>query len=1065
MTEVFTNQANLQQHTMKTKLPTLWNDEQQARAWAGLLGKHVASVVYENLARIAKLGVTDDLMDVLCAQLAERLPGSADAEMAMNNLEHFFANSISPLSTAAMFERDTEALPILLQFFATSQYLSELLVRFPANYDVLRATHGQPVSREMLVEEIGSEVLALSDRNSAIAALRRFKQRETLRIAYGDIVREQTVSTVTRQISYLADAMVDAAVQYARKTFEKKIGVPRAADGARVPFVVLALGKLGGIELNYSSDIDLIFVYGENGTTDGKRGLTNQEFFSQMGREVAKLLSEPTELGAAYRVDLRLRPEGSLGPVVSSLESTLNYYDSKGRTWERQAYIKARPIAGDLALGKKLLKELEPWIYRRFLSRADITGIKTLKRSIEHRAEVQGDEDRDVKTGRGGIRDIEFVIQFLQLLNCGDMPKLRTGNTLEAIELLEEAGCLTHQERSILMPNYESLRKVEHRLQLMFDLQTHTLPETDEELAKLAIRMGYTTTKQETAKDAFTNALELITRNNRTILDHLLHDAFGEADEKEPEVDLVNNPSPSEERIAKVLGKYGFNDVPRAYKHLMALANEPNRFLSTRRCRHFLGSIAPRLLASIAETPDPDSTLVTLSRVSDLLGGKSALWELLNENRPSLNLIVTLCAACPYLVSILTSHPGMIDELMDSLVLETLPSLAVLQTELAEVAQGAVDIEPVLHSFKNAQHLRVGVRDILGKDDIQATHRALSGVAEVCVQHIIVHEHKKLSKKYGLPTITVTKEPDEYDSTTPLMHREGTPCEPIVLALGKVGGREPNYHSDLDLVFLYETEGQTKPFEPSHGAKSTTNSHYFSELGQKIIKMAGRLGPFGRLYEIDMRLRPTGKNGILTVAIDELTRYFAKGKAQLWERQALCKARIIYGTGEAASRTVRAIEKAAYGPAWKPEFATEIRDMRKRLEETASKRNLKRGLGGTVDTEFMVQMMQLRYGPEDSALRVSGTLQAIYALRAGGYLSADDAAHFDTSYRFQRSIEARIRLMDSSGRHELPTDEKVLNKLAFLIGYANPKKLEADALEAFQENRIRFNRIFDTAAK
>jgi glutamate-ammonia-ligase adenylyltransferase len=480
-----------------------------------------------------------------------------------------------------------------------------------------------------------------------------------------------------------------------------------------------------------------------------------------------------------------------------------------------------------------------------------------------------------------------------------------------------------------------------------------------------------------------------------------------------------------------------------------------------------LAAIAPRLLSAIAATPEPDTTLVNLSRVSDSLGGKAALWELLSSNPPSLNLYVTLCAACPYLAGILTSNPGMIDELMDSLLVQDLPTLTMLAETLAELCKGAEDIDPILHSFKNSQHLRIGVRDVLGKDDIRSTHAALADIAEACLKQIAQREYNKLVEKYGQPTIC---RPSEDDLSNEIVrghwdrfaHREGDVCQPVVLALGKLGGREPNYHSDLDLIFLYEAGGNTSGRNREGG---TVNSHFFSEFGQRLIRVASHLGPHGRLYEVDAKLRPTGRSGALAVSFDALARYFADGLAQLWERQALCKARPVLGTDDASRHAMEIVAKAAFGTPWRAEFATEIRQMRARLEETASARNLKRGPGGTVDTEFLVQMLQLKYGGEDPAVRVPGTLDALTALERGGYLAADDAAFFCTSYRFQRSIEARIRLMAASGRHELPDNERELAKLAYLLGYARHDELVTEAEHTFAENRARFNRIFDAAER
>lgn len=1051
------------------RLRTCLDDVNTAEPWLRSLNVANLPAAHANFTRMANGGVTLDLLSQISEQFVAAAPTLADPDMAINNLERFIAASRNPMATAALFERDHKALPNLLQIFSTSQYLSDLLVVDKEAYDLLRMTEGQPVSRSDLVEELMGEVRSLDNYAEISASLRRFKRREMLRIAYGDIVRGQPVSIVARQISYLADAIVESALDYARRRLDEQYGRPLRADGERSRFVVFGLGKLGGVELNYSSDIDLILMYEQEGHTDARRTVTNQEYYERLAKELIRLLTETTELGSTFRVDLRLRPEGSRGPLCLSFDSMLSYYDVKGRTWERQAYVKARPIAGDLDLGSELLDRLQPWIYRRYLSLTDIAGIKSLKRRIERRAEVEEGDLRNVKTGRGGLRDIEFVIQFLQLLNGGTLPDVRTGNTLEAIARLEQAGCLTPLERSKLEDNYNMLRKLEHRLQIMFDLKTHVLPRETAELAKLAVRMGYASTPHVSALEAFQSDFAQRTAVNRKILDHLLHDAFPEDRAAEPEVDLVNDPAPPPERIAEVLGRYPFEDVPAAYQNLMALATEKIRFLSTRRCRHFLAAIAPRLLTAIAATPEPDTTLVNLSRVSDSLGGKAALWELLSSNPPSLHLYVTLCAACPYLAGILTSNPGMIDELMDSLLVENLPTLKILEDALSELCKGAEDIEPMLHSFKNAAHLRVGVRDVLGRDDVRSTHAALADVAEVCLKQIAGREYEKLVEKFGVPTIG---RPSEDDLTNEAVRahwqsyadREGDKCESVVLALGKLGGREPNYHSDLDLIFLYETAGNTLG-RHRDGRGSTTNSHFFSELGQRLIRVAGHLGPFGRLYEVDARLRPTGRSGSLAVSFDAFTRYFTEGYAQLWERQSLCKARLVHGSEKAGQAAMELVAQVAFGPAWKPEFATEIREMRARLEETASPRNLKRGRGGTVDTEFLVQMLQLKHGGSDSSIRVPGTLDALAALEGGGYLSADDARYFAHSYRFQRSIEARIRLMNASGRHELPENDRELAKLAYLLDYQKPQELVGEAMRIFSENRTRFDRLFTAAER
>lgn len=1026
-----------------------------ADAWLRTWGVTEPAKAHAVLVRLAELGVTVDLLGILCDQLAEALPRSSDADLALAGLARFFEQARSPLSLGALFERDKDSLPALLQIFATSRYLGDVLVTDAESYDLLRMTEGQPVQRDTLVAEVAAEVDASHDEAAAMTALRRIKRRETLRISYGDIIRSQRLPTVTAQISFLADAILEAALRFARRRLEQKRGVPRRPDGKPARFVVLAMGKLGGNELNYSSDIDLVFLYDQDGKTEAPRGATgvasttNREFFERLAQDVVKLLGESTPLGVAYRVDLRLRPEGERGPLVRSVESAMHYYDVLGRTWERQAYVKARPCAGDFDLGCEFLGYLESWIYRRYLGLADITGIKALKRRIEQRVIREGHEDRNVKTGRGGIRDVEFVIQFLQLLNGGDLPKVRTANTLDAIAQLETCGCLTNQESTILAENYAFFRRIEHRLQIMFDLQTHLVPGDATEVRRLALRLGYVDTPQRTALDAFEAEYRERAELNRKILDHLLHDAFGEDAATEPEVDLILDPAPPRERIAEVLGRYRFRDPETAYRNLIALSTERIRFLSTRRCRHFLASISPRLLKAVAATPDPDSTLRNLEQVSDSLGGKGVLWELFSFNPPSMKLYVELCASSPYLSGLLMGSPGMIDELMDGLVLNKLPTRLDLRDNLDELCANAEDLEPILHSFKTAGLLKIGVRDILGKEDVQQIGAALSDLAETCLERVARSEYEKLIEKLGEPLVEEGP-------------RAGKACGFVILALGKLGARELTYRSDLDLVFLYEAEGRTVIHRPRRG-EPTTNQHFFGELGQRIIKAVSHLGPYGRLYEIDPRLRPTGKSGPLATSFVEFEKYYAEGAARLWERQSLCRARVIFGDKRMTEEATQVVHRAAYEHPWRPEDAAAIRDMRRRLEDGATPGNVKRAAGAALDIEFLVQMYQLRYAGDDPRLRVPNTAAALIALHQASRINSQDYEILNADYRYLRTLKSRLRLLSLTARNDLPTDELELEKLARSLSYADGEELWNDFRGYTARNRDRFQQLFDAA--
>lgn len=1026
---------------------------EEADRW--LLGLRLRDprVAYQNLLSIARQGVPLDLLTVLAAQMEKVLPELADPDMALNNLERFFTATRNPLSLASLFERDPGALAPLMQIFSSSQFLSEILICDPESYDLLRLTEGQPVARQTLIDELTSEIAALNHENEIMAALRRFKRREILRIAYGDFVCGHSLPTVTRQISYLADALLEAAYQAARQKLRNKLGEPRTMSGSPARFVILAMGKLGGVELNYSSDIDVVFLYEEEGSTDGPRSVSNAEYFQRLVQEIVRLLTFRTELGAVYRVDRRLSPEGEQGPAAISVPAALRYYDMRGRTWERQAYIKARPAAGDLDLGFAFLEQLEPWIYRRYLTRADISGIKTLRRKIEQRARSQGDV-RDVKNGSGGIRDVEFVIQFLQLLHGADLPSVRTGNTLDAIAGLEQAGCLTHTESAYLQESYNFLRKLEHRLQIMFDLQTHTIPQDAGEIQKLAVRMGYHDSPGKPASEAFEADYHRFTFRNRQIINHLLHDAFRDEAETSAEVELVLDPEPTPDFIQQVLSRHRFRNPEQAYRNLMSLAEERVPFLSTRRCRHFLASIAPMLLSAISTTPDPDATLVTLGQVSDSLGGKGVLWELFSFSPPSLKLYVQLCAYTPFLASLLISNPGMIDSLMDSLVLDRLPSREFMENTLRDLCLAAEDIDPILHAFKNDHLLQIGVRDLLGKDDVEAITRTISELAETCLMEIVVREYEHLVLRYGQPT--VEEGPDQ-----------GRRAEMVILALGKFGGQEMNYQSDLDLVFLYEGEGHTVPVVDSGYARRgevTTNQHFFSELTQRIIRRASYLGPHGRLYQVDARLRPTGRSGSLVFTLGEFRQYFESGQGQLWERQALCKARPAVVSPRMEPVIRQLLQDVIHCRPWQSEHAGEIAAMRRRLEETAKGLDIKRGRGGIVDIEFLVQMLQLRHGSYVPQLRMTSTLAALRSLRESEILDETTFKELVESYHYLRTLENRMQLVAPTTRSRLPDNPVELARLSHLMGAETPPALIRTVEAYLARNRQHFERIVEKLA-
>jgi glutamate-ammonia-ligase adenylyltransferase len=1032
---------------------------------------------WRNLTHLADLLGSEPLRE-LCHPLGRVLPRCPDPDMALNNFERFLSNPAGLAQLPTLLEPRTRCLETLLQLFSSSQFFSDLLFANPDYLDMIQVPLRNSPRQAELREGLQAEVDAAFEDSAVLRIFRRFRQRQILRIGTNDIIRDRPLEEITRDISRVADAALEVALTTALRSTGNRFGQPFTNAGQPSRCVILAFGKHGGKELNYSSDIDLMFLFDEEGSTRGRRvgSIDNSEFYGRVVSEVIRLLSAHTDRGQAYRVDLRLRPEGHRGPLARSLASTLSYYDTLGRTWERQALIKVRPVAGDLALGEQFLKAIEPFVYRKYLSFAEINEIKALKRRIEQNTTRAGVSETDVKTGHGGIRDVEFAIQFLQLLNGGDLPEVRQRNTLKAMQALEHVGCLTDQEYHILYDTYRFLRKTEHRLQLMFDLQTHRLPEGEEELLKLALRMGYADRRRkgdemaavERRKGplpgfagkpyplaAFLRDYREKTDLNRKILDHLLHQTFqGEDGQAEPESDLILQPQPEPERIQAVLGRYPFRDVHGAFHNLTQLATESVPFLSTRRCRHFLASIAPRLLRALAETPDPDMALVNLEKVSASLGGKGILWELFSFNPPSLKLYVDLCAWSQFLSEILINNPGMIDELLDSLVLNQPRTAEELRTELADLCRGAADPDPILHSFQDKELLRIGVRDILGKDTIQETTTALSDLAETILVQIGALQEAPQVKRFGVPYLAEGE-------------RAGQPSRYAFLALGKLGSREMSYQSDLDLILVYEGDGRTGP--PAGASRFdqfelTDNFHYFTELARRVIKSASYLGPMGRLYHVDMRLRPTGKSGSLVVPLAEFSRYYGVGQerpaqpdqsAQLWERQALTRARVVFGDAEFGAEVMEAVKQAVYYMPWRPELADEIRGMRERLEASRSERDLKRGFGGIVDVEFLIQLFKLKYGRDLPALQTPNTWEVLDALEASDLLSPEEYTSLRSSYDFMRLVESRLRIVHNRSLDELPEAPEDLEKLARRLGFeAGPRGSAGDQFLAALERHL-----------
>jgi glutamate-ammonia-ligase adenylyltransferase len=1016
----------------------LLDSPKAAQAWLANLGVTETATAFRSLLALNEAGMTIDLVSVTLTQLEHILPTLVQPEQALHSLAHFISVSRNPISLGALWERDTEALVTLLTIFSASQHLSQILIDEPECYDLLRITDGQRVDRGIILDEILNEIMSVSGDAAVKRQLQRILRREWLRIAYGDLIRKQTPDTVLEQTSYLYEGLLAAAFQVAVNR------TAAAMDSSLTDqFAVIALGDLAANQMCYGDTVNILMVY------DGSNNGAGADVLNKVLAKTLALLTRSTG-EPLFTIDVSFPLSNNNSSPATNLNAAVQYLDFSGRTWQRCDLIGARPCVGNAELGAEFLRRIDKWIYRRYLSRADMTGMRSQKRRL-YRGDHTANVVLDMQSTPGATADIVAVIQFVQLLNGTAFANIRMAGTINAIEALHHNELLTAEEQNALRDSYWTLKHIQHRLQVITDSSVTALPQNPNRLQHLASSLGYTGDEQN---DRMVNDVRHAVTLSRKILDRLLDDSFVDQEPDTPsEMDIVLDPHPSDQRLKEVLGKHNFRNVQLAHQYLTDLATERISFLSTRRCRHFLALIAPQLLEAIAQTPNPDSTLANLCGVSESLGGKGVLWELFQINPPTLQLYVQLCSTSPYLTGILTSYPGMIDELMDSLILDQLPNKESLQNILRELTKsaslGGSSLIDVLQTFKHAQHLRVGVRDILGKDSLSAAHQSLSDIMDVCLEQVAGDNYEQLVSKYGIPTI---------DGGA----HAGQPAAFLMLAIGKLGGREPNFHSDAEILFLYNAEGTTVTQDRDPHSKPTSNHHFFNELAKRILKTVTRSGPHGRLFEMNSKLRATTPTGSLAVEISEFIKFLGSDKAQVSHFLRLCNSRVVYHSSDAtnSSKTlISQIHQTIISMPRKTNWQQEIYNLRIESEEGAAEHNLKRYLGGTMDVETIVQMLQLKHAPQHQEVLQVGTLAAMEQLAALGCLSSEDAQALGQSYTFLREIEAGLRLMDTSARHDLPKDPLTLTTLASLLGYESPQALVTICRRFRQDNRRRFNAI------
>lgn len=831
--------------------------------------------------------------------------------------------------------------------------------------------------------------------------LREVRHREYLRIGLADLSGRYAVDETMRELSALAAGALQAAYQWARRTLSAQYGQlwlasegdsKRSRSSKRTPaenrFVILAMGKLGGGELNFSSDVDVMYLYeADAGSSRGgpRDTLEARAYCTRLAELVTRALQEVTDAGFAFRVDLRLRPDGINGPIANAVGNALLYYESYGQTWERTALIQARPVAGALQLGEQFLREINPFVYRRYLDYATVADMKEMKARVEAQLGEKAGRG-NVKLGRGGIREIEFVVQVLQLIHGGRDERLRGGGSLPTLERLMAGHYLPADEGTALMEAYRYLRNVEHKIQIVHQRQTHTIPSDVREQETLARRLGC---RGDDAVAQLWADIDRRTECVRRAFEKLFYEPAAETRRAaNPELAELLRRLDNREAGVVQLRALGFARPEAAYENLMLLRDGPPAARARAPRQKVLYELAPALFSTIQKAADPDLALQNLATFISSVGARTSFLALLRENPGTMRMLIDLFGGSQFLANTFIRHPEQLDTLVRADLVRVHRPAADLATELQQALVGMSDLEDaldVLRRFRNQEFLRIGINDLQSLFEPEEVSTELTALAEVCLRAACEVAAQDVCRRYGYRRL---------------------PGRFVVLAMGKLGSGELNYNSDLDLIFVYDEGGDD--FTPLSAHEC------FSKFGQRLITVLQTTTKEGIVYRIDTRLRPSGRSGPLVSSLDGFQRYH-DASAQVWERQALIKARPVAGNAELGARTAEIVAAFVYRAPLRPEDVREIRRLRQRIEHELAREghgriNIKTGRGGLIDIEFLTQMLQLCYGAREPRVRVRSTLGALAALAEVGVLAADDHALLVDGYRFLRRVENALRL-------------------------------------------------------
>jgi len=782
--------------------------------------------------------------------------------------------------------------------------------------------------------------------------LRIWRREELARIAWRDLCGWAEVPETLRELSKAADVAIQSALDFARESLRPRFGLPRNEQGAEVPFIVVGMGKLGGHELNFSSDVDLVFLFAEHGDTDGEQSLPNEEYFTRLGRALIRLLDQPTEEGFVYRVDMRLRPFGDSGPLVASFDALEDYLQSQGRDWERYAWVKARAITGAQAYAGLFASVVRPFVYRRYLDFGVFESLREMKAMIEREVERRELHD-NVKLGPGGIREIEFAVQAMQLIRGGQDRRLQGASLLEILPRLQGGRLMPAKAVEELGNAYLYLRRLENRLQMVNDHQTHSLPEDEATRVRIARAMGHN--EWRALRQELDAHRAIVSRHFSALV---FGDAGATGREGAASTTLAGwaDADATPERLVQSLHEQGFAHAADIAPLLAELASSAllRRLDETGRRRLVL--LVPAILADLSSATAPLPALNRLIRVIEAIGPRSAYFSLLLENAGARRRLVELATHGEFLTQQVATYPVLLDELIDASLYDALPDRAALAADLdARMAQlDPGDEEAELDQLRHFQRIalfRVAVADVTGRLPLMRVSDRLTDIAEVILERAMAIAWQQVTRQCGVPCCGKGK-----------ARREVRLC---AVGYGKLGGHELGYSSDLDLVFLHDSVGED---QQTRGPRPIDNQVFFVRYVQRLIHLLSFHSAAGRLYEVDMRLRPSGKGGMLITHLDAFADY-QRNEAWTWEHQSLLHARAVAGDVGLCARFETLRTELLQQVVHRDRLRVDVREMRQRMRNELSRASagefdLKQDPGGVADIEFLAQYWALRWAQQ-----------------------------------------------------------------------------------------------------